>query len=455
MGDHRFKDYNPGQLLLLPQDMRKWLPDDHLALFVSDVVDRLDLSEIEDEYLHLKGGRPGYHPCMMVKLLVYAYCVGVPSSRQIEKKTYEDVAFRVLAAGYHPDHSSISSFRKRHLFHLQVAFIEVLLLAEEMGLVKLGHVALDGTKVRANASKHKAMSYGRMDERIASLKAEVDDLLAKAKAADEREDKKYGKRKTGDELPDEISFRERRIERIEQAKAALEAEHALKVKEALSGEDSDDPPTGTGKADDEPCSEPDAKKQYNFTDPESRIMLDGATKSFVQAFNCQIGVDCDSQIIVSAAITQDPNDKHQLQPMLEQVESNTGQIPDRVLADAGYFSEDNVEYVERNWMEPFICRDREKHSHKPEPAPRGRIPNDTSVVDRMLRKLKTKAGRKTYSKRKESVEAVFGQIKQVRGLRQFLLRGLDHVKGEWTLICLGHNVLKMWRSGKSLPIPAQ
>ena len=288
-----------------------------------------------------------------------------------------------------------------------------------------------------------------------ALKAEVEELLAEARATDEREDKKYGRGKRGDELPEEIRFTERRIERIERAKAALEAEHALKVKEALCDEDSDDPPMGTGQTDDGLCPNPDAKKQYNFTDPESRIMMDGATKSFVQAFNAQLAVDCDSQIIVAADITQETNDKRQLQPMVEQVESNTGQIPDRVLADAGYFSEDNVEYVAANWMEPFICRDREKHSHNPQPAPRGRIPKDMSLVDRMLRKLKTKTGRLIYSKRKESVEAVFGQIKQVRGFRQFLLRGLEKVKGEWTLICLGHNVLKMWRSGRSLPIPAQ
>ena len=331
----------------------------------------------------------------------------------------------------------------------------MLLLAEKMGLVKLGHVSLDGTKLRANASKHKAMGYGRMDERIAALKAEVEELLAEARATDEREDKKYGKGKRGDELPEEIRFTEHRIERIEQAKAALEAEQLLKVKEALCDEDSDDPPMGTSQTDDGLCPKPDAKKQYNFTDPESRIMMDGATKSFVQGFNAQLAVDCDSQIIVAADITQETNDKRQLQPMVEQVENNTGQIPDRVLADAGYFSEDNVEYLVRNWMEPFICRDREKHSHKPQPAPRGRIPKDTSPVERMLRRLKTKAGRLIYSKRKESVEAVFGQIKQVRGFRQFLLRGLEKVKGEWTLICLGHNVLKMWRSGRSLPSPAQ
>jgi transposase len=455
MGNHRFKSYEPDQLLLLPPDMRDWLPEGHLAWFVSDLVDQAELSAITDEYLHLRGGNPGFHPALMTKLLVYGYCVGVASSRQIEKKTYEDVGFRVLAAGYHPDHSTIAAFRKRYLEQLTVLFIEVLLMAEEMGMVKLGHVALDGTKVKANASKHKAMSYGRMEGRILELKAEVDELLSKAQKTDRAEDKKYGKGKRGDEVPEEIRFRERRIARIKEAKVALEAAEALKAQKSSERGKDEEPPSQAGRGGVDSVPKPPPEKQYNFTDPESRIMRDGATKSFMQCFNAQIAVDSDSQIIVSADITQEANDKGQLRTIIEQIEENTGQIPDRVLADAGYFSEENVEYVARNWMEPFICRDREKHSAKPESAPRGRIPENLSIVDRMLRKLKTKEGRQTYSRRKESVEAVFGQIKQVRGFRQFLLRGLEHVKGEWNLICLGHNVLKMWRSGISLPIPAR
>ena len=431
--------------------MRSWLPEDHLAWFVSDVVDRLDLSSITGEYLHLAGGRPGFHPSMMLKLLIYAYCVGVPSSRQIERKTYEDVAFRVLAAGYHPDHTAISKFRCRHLGFVLDLFVQVLMLAKQMGLVKLGYVALDGTKVKANASKHKAMSYDRMSKRLGELRAEVEELLRKAQDIDEVEDKKYGKGIRGDDIPEELRFKQGRIEKIEEAKAALEEQ--ARQESIQSGKvDDDGNPTGKGGGSSESLpGVPKPKQQRNFTDPDSRIMLDGATRSFKQAYNAQAGVDCDSQIIVSVDVTQEANDKHQLVPLIEQIEENLGEIPDRVLTDSGYFSIDNVEYVDGNFMEPFICRDRTKHSEDPQPAPRGPIPKDMSIVDRMCRKLKTKEGRKIYSKRKESVEAVFGQIKQARGFRQFLLRGLEKVKAEWRLICLGHNLLKMWRSGRSLP----
>jgi transposase len=450
MSNHRFKEYDPDQLLLLPQDMRSWLPEDHLAWFVSDVVDRLDVTGIIDEYLHLAGGRPGFHPSMMLKLLLYAYCVGVPSSRQIERRTYEDVAFRVLAAGYHPDHTAIAKFRGRHLVALSEFFVHVLMLAKEMGLVKLGHVALDGTKVKANASKHKAMSYDRMSKRLDELRSEVKELLKRAEAADEVEDKKYGKGVRGDEIPKELRFKQSRIAKIEEAKAALERQAWEEAKE--SGKlDDDGNPTGKGRGSGTQPGTPKPKQQRNFTDPESRIMRDGATNSFEQAYNAQAAVDCASHIIVSADVTQDANDKQQLVPMVEQIEKNLGEIPDHVLADSGYFSTGNVEYVDGNFMEPFICRDRTTHSAKPEPAPRGRIPNEMSAVDRMCRKLKTNAGKEIYSKRKESVEAVFGQIKQARGFRQFLLRGRAKVNAEWRLICLGHNVLKMWRSGRSLP----
>jgi transposase len=449
MSSHRFKEYNPDQLFLLPQDMRGWLPEGHLAWFVSDVVDRLELREMMDEYLHLAGGRPGFHPSMMVKLLLYAYCVGVASSRQIERKTYEDVAFRVLAAGYHPDHTAIAKFRGRHLRSLSEFFVQVLMLAKQMGLVKLGHVALDGTKIKANASKHKSMSYERMSKRLDELRAEVGELLRRAEATDKVEDKKYGRGVRGDDIPHELRFKQSRIEKIEEAKAALEKQVREEATESGRFDDNDNGAGGPGS--ETRAGRPRPKQQRNFTDPESRIMRDGATKSFDQGYNAQAGVDCASQIIVSADVTQDANDKQQLVPQVEQIEENLGEIPDRVLADSGYFSTDNVEYVDGNFMEAFICRERTKHSEKVEPPPRGRIPNDMSVVDRMCRKLKTKAGKAIYSKRKESVEAVFGQIKQARRFRQFLLRGLEKVKAEWRLICLGHNLLKMWRSGRNLP----
>jgi hypothetical protein len=240
--------------------------------------------------------------------------------------------------------------------------------------------------------------------------------------------------------------------KIEEAKAALEEQARQEARESAKLDGDRNPPgEGGGRSERLPGTHK-PKQQRNFTDPESRIMRDGATKSFEHAYNAQAAVDCDSPIIVNADVTQYANDKRQLVPMVEQIEDNLGEIPDRVLTDSGYFSTDNVEYVDGNFMEPFICRDRIKHSEEPQPAPRGRIPKDMSTVDRMCRKLKTKKGRKIYSKRKDSVETVFGQIKQARGFRQFLLRGLEKVKAEWRLICLSHNLLKMWRSGKGLPI---
>ena len=457
MRDYRFLPYEPDKPLEVAPDIRKWLPTDHLALFISDVVDTLDLREITEEYLHLQGGHPAYHPAMMLKLLFYGYCVGIRSSRRIEQKTYEDVAFRVLSCDSHPDHSRISDFRKRHLRAISRLFVQVLGICKEAGLVKLGHVALDGTKIKANASKRKAMSYSRMVKRERELSREVEKLLAEAQALDEHEDKKYGKNKRGDELPEELRFREKRLEKIREAKRALEQEARREAEDKETRDKDDKPPTD---GDSGPPTvgdvKPEPKKQRNFTDPDSRIMRDSATKSFEQAYNAQAGVDCHSQVIVAADVTQQANDKQQLLPMLEQIEENLGEIPDRVLADPGYFSEENVESVVLGFMEPFIPRDRTKHTEAPGPSPRGRIPQDMSLVDRMLRKLRTKSGKATYSKRKESIEPVFGQIKQARGIRAFLLRGLEKVKGEWNLICLTHNILKLWRhlwldEGRSAP----
>jgi len=457
MKDYRFIDYEPDKPVDLPPDIRKWLPQDHLALFISDVVDALDISEITDRYLHLEGGRPAYHPRMMLKLLFYGYCIGVRSSRRIEQKTYEDVAFRVLSCDSHPDHSRISDFRKRHLAAISRLFVQVLEICKEFGLVKLGFVALDGTKMKANASKHKAMSYCRMVKKEKELAREVDKLLKQAEALDEQEDKKYGKGKRGDELPQELRFKEKRLAKIREAKQALEQEArekaAGKEKSDTDGKSPQD--NGAGPADTSDIK-PDDKKQRNFTDSESRIMLDGATKAFTQGYNAQAAVDCDSQVIVSADVTQQANDKKQLIPMLDQIGENLGEIPDRALADSEYFVEESVKSVVKGFIEPFIPRERKKHDDPPDPAPRGRIPDNTSVVDRALRRLKTKAGQRIYSKRKESIEPVFGQIKENRGIRAFLLRGLEAAKGEWKLICLTHNILKLWRHlwldrGRSAP----
>ena len=444
MRDYRFIPYEPNKPLELAPDIRKWLPPDHLALFIGDVVDTLDLSEITEEYLHLQGGHPAYHPIMMLKLLFYGYCVGIRSSRRIERKTYEDVAFRVLSCDSHPDHSRISDFRKRHLGVISRLFVQVLEICKQAGLVKLGHVALDGTKMKANASRHKAMSYGRMVKK--ELSREVDRLLKQAEALDEQEDKKYGKGKRGDELPEDLQFKEKRLAKIREAKLALE-EKAREDATRKGKSDKDGKPPEEGGSGPSETSEvkPKPKNQRNFTDPDSRIMLDGATKAFTQGYNAQAAVDCTSQVIVCADVTQQANDKQQLVPMLEQIEENLGEIPDRILADAGYFTKEAVESIAQGFTEPFIPSERIKHGDSPEPAPRGRIPDKTTVVDRALRKLKTKVGKQTYSKRKETIEPVFGQIKEGRGIRTFLLRGLEKVKGEWNLVCLTHNILKLWR----------
>jgi transposase len=442
----RFRSYAPDQLLLLPPDLREWLPEGHAAYFILDVLDELDLSEIYASYDGSKGGRPGFDPRLLTGLLLYGYCQGVTSSRKIEKATYESVPFRVLAANQHPDHDTIAEFRRRHLSALSGLFVQVLRLCQRAGLVRLGHVALDGTKLRANASKHKAMSYGRMKEKLPELEAEVAQLLAEAEAVDVAEDAQYGQGRRGDELPEELRFRQRRLEKIRQAKAALEAE----ARAEAQGKSEAKSPDGA-EAQAEGSAEPKLpaeKAQRNFTDPDSRIMRDGATKSFEQSYNCQAAVDDQAQVIVAAQVTQKANDKQQVKPLVEQMKTNLGEAKPRVVsADAGYFSEDNVKYLESEAIEPYVATGRQKHGAVEPVAPRGRIPSGATVQDRMARKLRTKKGKREYSKRKGTVEPVFGQIKEVRGLRRFLLRGLEGVQAEWSLICTTHNLLKLFRSG--------
>ena len=450
----RFKPYQPNQLFLLPPDMKDWLPDGHLVYFVMDVVGELDLCAIYQRYDNSKGGQPPFDPKMMVSLLFYAYCVGLPSSRKIEKATYERVAFRVLTADQHPDHDTIADFRKRHLDALSGSFVQILLLCQEVGLVKLGHVSLDGTKVKANASKHKAMSYGRMEKKAEELEAEVKRLLTEAQAVDDAEDAKYGKGKRGDELPKELRFKQDRLRKIKEAMESLEQEakakadakrEEIRLKELSLQKEGE---KRKGKKPKDPSDKPDSKAQRNFTDPESRIMKDGASKSFEQAYNCQAAVDEESQIIVATNVTQQPNDKQQLEPLVEEIKKNTDdKTPEKLSADNGYFSEPNVQYLEDEGIEGFIATGRQKHGDVPQCAERGRIAKDATKQERMVRKLRTKKGRETYSKRKQIVEPVFGQIKETRGFRRFLLRGLENVSGEWDLICLTHNLLKLFRSG--------
>jgi len=420
-----YKTYLPEQDLLLPPSLREWLPENHLAYCVSDVVDQLDLSAIEAVYEEEDRGQPPYHPRMMTKILVYGYCVGVYSSRRIQKRLVEDVAFRVLAAGNQPDFRTISDFRKLHLQALEELFQQVLRLVLEVGALKLGSVALDGSKVKANASKHKAMSYGRMGEAEKRLREEVRKLLKQAEAADEEEDKRYGRDRRGDELPEELQRRETRIARIQEAKKALE-ERAREKAESESKDSKE--------------AKPDPKAQYNFTDPESRIMK-GANE-FVQGYNTQVAVEPFFQLIVGQTVTQAANDKQQMVPLIEVIEEQSGQRPEEVLADSGYCSEENLQYLAKRRMAGFVATEKQKHGEQNEPCKRGPLPKDASRLEQMERKLKTKVGAAVYARRKCVVEPVFGQIKQARGFRQFLLRGLRKVRGEWALICMAHNVLK-------------
>ncbi len=455
--------YDPEQRLLLPPDLREWLPEGHLALFVSDVVEQLDLTKIMDWYERGDGrGRPPYHPLMMVKLLVYGYCIGRVSSRKIEKATYEDVGFRVLACNQHPDHDSMAEFRKTHLEELAKLFVQMLRLCEQAGLVKLGHVAIDGSKLRANASKHKAMSYERMCAKEEQLAGEVERLLAEAAATDEAEDQQYGKGRRGDELPAELARRESRLHKIREAKAALEAEakekakaaaaaaeaklEARKQREAETGKKTRGRPPQVVKVEE---AKPEAKAQRNFTDPESRIMKDGATGSFEQSYNAQIAVDDEAQIIVAASLTQEVNDKQQLVPVLTEVKANLGRLPEKATADAGYFSTSAVTNEAISSVDLYVTPDNGKKTEA-ETELSAATAADQPVIDEMREKLKTEAGRAVYKQRKLIVEPVFGQVKEARSFRRFSFRGLQKNQAEWALICLTHNLLKLFRQ-KTLP----
>lgn len=419
-----YRAYLPEQDLLLPPSLRDWLPENHLAHFVSDVVNQLDLSAIESVYEKEERGQPPYHPRMMTKILLYGYCVGVFSSRQMQKKLVEDVGLRMLAAGNEPDFRTIWDFRKLHLSALQGLFDQLLQIALQTGTMKLGRVVLDGSKVKANASKHKAMSYGRMQEDEKRLRAEVKRLLEQAEKVDAEEDARYGRERSGDELPEELARRETRLQKIREAMRGLEERAREQAK-------------SKGEA------KPEAKMQYNFTDPESRIMK--GADGFVQAYNAQIAVEPDFQLIVGQRVTQEANDKQPMKPMVEVIQEQSAQKPAEVVSDSGYCSDANLGYVEKKKIEAFVAVDRESYRDREKPCPRGPLPKAATRVDRMRRKLQTKTGAAIYATRKTVVEPVFGQIKQARGFRQFLLRGLKKVQGEWAIICLTHNILKLHR----------
>lgn len=465
-----FRPDDLDQALLLPPSLHEWLPEDHLARFLVDVVKQLDLSAIYASYDEKDGrGLSAYAPAMMVRVLLYGYCTGTYSSRKLQAKTNDEVACRYLAADEHPDHSTIAEFRRRHLQALAQLFVQSLRLCAKAGLVKLGHVALDGTKLQANASKHKAMSYQRMGETEKRLQEEVEELLKRAEAVDAAEDEKYGKGRRGDELPAELARRESRLAKIRAAKAELEAEARQQAEEQKAAAEAKiaarrEQEARTGKkargrepqVPDPDQAVPKPGAQRSFTDPDSRILPHGTQKgSFLQGYNAQAAVDGHAQVIVAADLVQDTTDNHQLAPMLEQVEKNLGAKPQAVSADSGYWDPKQIEDARVQGIDLHVATGKEKHGSggdasggdPPDAASPPRGP--TSLREQMKAKLKTEAGRNLYRMRKAIVEPVFGQIKEWRRFRRLSLRGKENAKAEWRLVCATHNLLKLFRFGSA------
>ncbi len=451
--DKTFRAFDPSQDLLLPPSLDDWLPAEHMARFVAELVDEhLDLSRIRAGYTEGRGAPP-YDPRLMVRLLIYGYCTGVRSSRRLEAACVEVVAFRWLAAGQAPDYRSIARFRRRHLSALGHLFVQALALCQAAGMVRLGRVALDGTKLRANASRRKAMSYARMSEKEKILAQEVSALLAEAERIDRAEDAEFGRNRRGDELPEELRRRETRLAKIREAKKALEdeaRERAVAEAEQKArdrGEDDDTVAERVAEAGRKAAPKP--KAQRNFTDPESKIMKT-ADGSFHQCFNGQAVVDAEHQVIVAADVTDCAADVGNLSPMTDQATANTGQVPGEVLADAGYCSEHNLDHAAAlsasTGTEFFIATGRTKHDDPFPTSPRGRIPTGATLKQRMARKLTTKKGRATYARRKVIVEPVFGQMATLQNAKQLLLRGLDGAQGEWLLLAACHNLRKLHRN---------
>jgi transposase len=442
----RFIQYDRNQQYLLPPSVDEWLPEGHLARFVVEVIDQLDLSKLTRRYSG--SGSAAYHPAMLLALLVYGYATGVFSSRKIERATYDSVAFRFIAANHHPDHDTLAHFRKTFLVELEDLFVQVLALAQAMKLVKLGQISLDGTKIKANASKHKALSYGHIEKLEAQLREEVQALLKKAADVDQED------LADGMDLPAEVVRREERLTALAEAKAQIaervnerdeqarkDYEEKLARREAVRaagkkprGQEPKVPETG-----------PQSKDQINLTDEESRIMP--SADGFIQGYNAQAAVDVDTMLIIATTLTQHTNDKQQIEPMLSELQAlqNTLGKPDTLLADNGYFSKDNVQACVKQKISPLIALGREAH-HLPleqRLAPDVPEPESTDALVKMAWKLKTQQGRALYGKRKSTVEPVFGIIKQVLGFRQFSLRGLDAVAGEWKLVTMAFNLKRM------------
>jgi transposase len=460
-----FRRFDPDQILLLPPSLDEWLPDGHLARFVAELVgDALDLSAVYAEYTEELRGYPPYDPRLMLRLLIYGYMTGVRSSRAIERKCVDDVAFRWLAADSAPDFRSIARFRRRHLDALADLFLQSLRLAQRLGMVKMGRVALDGTKLQANASRHKAMSHGRLvakeeqvEAEVAELETVVAGLLADAEAVDVADDERFGVDGEDTDLPAELDRREKRLARLQAARAQIEAEATDKARaQAEATERARQARTGSG--DEATLTEagckaaarakPTPKAQANFTDPQSRIMKMG-TGAYAQAYNAQAVVDDAHQVITAADITDCASDCPSYTPMLDQCAANTGTHPKQALVDAGYCSEANLDAAAArqtdHGTDTFMATGRLRHHEQVPPAPRGRIPADATAKQRMARKLRTKPGRAAYRRRKAIVEPVFGQITTVQNGRRLLLRGIDGARGEWRLLAACHNLLKVFR----------
>jgi transposase len=466
MAKKTYRPYDPQARVELPGDLRQYLPGDHQVFLIEDLVDSLDLTPITSVYEQGDGrGQPPYHPVLLTKLLCYAYCAGETSSRKIMRKTYEDIAYRVLCVDQHPDFRTISDFRERHLAAFVVLFKDTVRLAKAMGQVRLEHVAQDGSKILANASKHKAMSYERLGQTEERLGQEIAAILQQARETDAAEDACYGREASGDEVPEalrrEVDFRQARRARIRAAQAALEARVGAQAPATdpeqrqppclLTPAPARDPaavasppslrlvpaPEPSARPSDPPAVVPAPKAQYCFTDPESRIMP--SSQGFVQADNGHVAVDHYKQIIVACDVTDACTAVRQLYPMVDQLRPNTGRLPDQYSADSGYWSEDNLTSLEERGVDVYL----------PPPRPRrctdGTTPATpaTSLKARMAATLATPEAAKRYSLRKETAEPVFGQFKEGRGLRRFFSRGLVKVRGEWALWCLTHNLRKL------------
>ena len=441
-----YRDWSSDQAYLFPPSPHDWLPQGDLVYFLLDTVATLDLSPVFAHYERELRGQPPFHPRMMVALLLYCYATGTRSSRKIMRRCHVDVACRVIVGEDIPDFRTISDFRKIHLARLEALFVEVLKLCALAGLAKVGTIAIDGTKVKANASRHKAMSYDRMKTEEARLKAEIAKLLADAQAVDAAEDAQHGPDRQGDELPEELARRQSRLAKILAAKKLLEERTRTEAAaEATRREAEGKPPAKTPPAE----AVPEPKDQINFTDPDSRIMK-ASNKGWDQCGNAQ-AVCNEHQIILAADVTAQANDVRQLVPMVDQTRVNLDAVgvTDEIkaaLGDAGYYSETNATALEQQGIEAYLATERLKHNEKVASAPRGRIPAGLSAKQRMARKLRTKKGRLMYAKRKGMIEPIFGQLKQVLGLRQFSLRGLASMRGEWRLMATVHNLLKLWRN---------